>query len=290
MMVSGADGTHAEHAAPGVALRAARTAQNLSVGEVARQLRLSVAQIEALEASAFERLPGPVFVRGFIRNYARLLHLDPDVLLRSVAPVLPADEERVPAISRGEPMPAARTPRWPRYAALLVLLLVALAAYELYLAGAPEPGEAPKPAVSVPAPAAPSSSAAAPAAPPEPGAVRDESATASGVRSDALTPEDAAGAAPPAAVADERTAQPSSSGEGELQLAFEADSWVEVRDRNGKTLFSRLNPKGTEQRVTGMRPLVVVIGNPRGVRLTYNDRLVDLDPHTKRDVARLTLE
>jgi cytoskeleton protein RodZ len=288
MMVSETAGTHAEHAAPGVALRAARTAQNLSVGEVARQLRLSVAQVEALEASAFERLPGPVFVRGFMRNYARLLHLDPDVLLRSVAPALPADEERVPAISRGEPMPAARTVRWPRYAALLVLLLAALAAYELYLASSPE---TPKPAVSVPAPAAPSSSAAPPAALPEPSAAHDASATASGVRSDAVTPEDAPKAAPlPAAAADERPTDPSSSTEGELRLTFEADSWVEVRDRNGKTLFSRLNQKGTEQRVTGMRPLVVVIGNPRGVRLTYNNRLVDLDPHTRRDVARLTLE
>ena len=286
MMASEASGAHAEHAAPGVALRAARTAQNLSVGEVARQLRLSIAQVEALEANAFERLPGPVFARGFIRNYARLLHLDPDVLLRSVAPALPADEERVPAISRGEPMPAARTVRWPRYAALLVLLLAALAAYELYLA---EPVDMsvtrkPPPAATVPAPAAPLSGV-----PPAP--VRDESATASGAHAEGTPSGEAPKPDAPAITgAEERARVASSSPEGELHLVFEADSWVEVRDRNGKTVFSRLNQEGTEQRVTGLRPLVIVVGNPQGVRLTYNDRLVDLGAHTRRDVARLTLE
>jgi cytoskeleton protein RodZ len=264
-------------------LRAARTAQNLSVGEVARQLRLSVAQVEALEASAFERLPGPVFARGFLRNYARLLHLDPDVLLRSVAPALPAEgESQVPAIARGEPMPAARTVRWPRYAVLLVLVLAALAAYELYLAGSPAPVEKAKPSSAVPVPAAPLLSEA-------PAPIRVESAAAGGAQTDAVASE--ASVTPPSpAVAAERASSPSSSGEGELHLSFEADSWVEVRDRNGKTLFSRLNRQGTDQRVKGTPPLVVVVGNARAVRLTYNDRLVDLDPHTKRDVARLTLE
>lgn len=266
-------------------MRAARTAQNLSVGEVARQLRLSVAQIEALEANAFERLPGPVFVRGFMRNYARLLHLDPDVLLRALAPP-PTEEEsrRVPAVARGKPMPATKTVRWPRYAVLLVMLLAALAAYELYLSG-PVPVEKEKPpsVVAVPAPIAPPATEA-------PAPIRAESVAAGGAQSDAeVTPE--APVTPPSPVAAaERGSSASSSREGELHLTFEADSWVEVRDRNGKTIFSRLNLQGTDQRVRGTPPLVVVVGNPRGVRLTYNDRLIDLNPHIKRDVARLTLE
>lgn len=283
MTPSDAAGTRADHAAPGVALRAARTAQNLSVGEVARQLRLSVAQVEALETGAFERLPGPVFVRGFMRNYARLLRLDPDLLLRSVAPAPPEEEDaRVPAITRGKPMPAVRTARWPRYAVMLVALLAALAAYELYLAGSPVPVEKVKPssAITVPAPVAPLSG--------DPPA-GTESASAAGALTDSTTADAPAGPAP-ASLAGDRSAAPATPDEGALRLTFEADSWVEVRDRNGKTIFSRLNAQGTEQRVNGTPPLVVVVGNPRAVRLTYNGRVVDLDPHTKRDVARLTLE
>jgi len=281
MTPSETTGMRDDHAGPGVALRAARTAQNLSVGEVARQLRLSVAQVEALEANAFERLPGPVFVRGFLRNYARLLHLDPDVVLRSLAPPPAEEEAHVPAIARGKPMPAERTVRWPRYAVLLVMLLAALAAYELYLSG-PVPVEKGKAPAAVPAPIAPPASEAP---------ARAESVAAGGAQIDAeVTPEAPVTPPPSPVVAAARGSIASSSRDGELHLTFQADSWVEVRDRNGKTIFSRLNPQGTDQRVRGTPPLVVVVGNPRGVRLTYNDRLVDLDPHIKRDVARLTLE
>jgi len=70
---------------PGELLAQARAKAGFSTADVARQLKLSVGQVEALEAGRFERLPGSVFVRGFIRNYARLVKLDPDHLLM-VAP------------------------------------------------------------------------------------------------------------------------------------------------------------------------------------------------------------
>ena len=58
---------------PGVRLARARETLKLGTADVARQLKLSIGQVEALEAGQFERLPGAVFVRGFIRNYARLV-------------------------------------------------------------------------------------------------------------------------------------------------------------------------------------------------------------------------
>ena len=76
----------------------------------------------------------------------------------------------------------------------------------------------------------------------------------------------------------------------DLHFVFETASWVEVRDRNERILFSQLNPVGTEHRMQGRRPLSLVIGNARGVRLTYNGQPFDLMPHTKVDVARFTLE
>ena len=75
-----------------------------------------------------------------------------------------------------------------------------------------------------------------------------------------------------------------------MRLVFDDNSWVQIRDRSGKTIFSRLNPGGTEQRVSGSPPFTLIVGNARGVRLTYNDRPVDLERHIKVDVARLTLE
>jgi cytoskeleton protein RodZ len=66
------------HEGPGGRLRAAREARKLSVSEVAAGLRLEERTIKALESDDYDALPGPTFVRGYIRSYARSLDLPPD--------------------------------------------------------------------------------------------------------------------------------------------------------------------------------------------------------------------
>jgi len=75
-----------------------------------------------------------------------------------------------------------------------------------------------------------------------------------------------------------------------MQFVFETQSWVEVRDREERIVFSQLNPAGAVQHVQAQPPLNVVIGNARGVRVNYNGRPVDLAPHTRVEVARFTVE
>ncbi len=77
---------------------------------------------------------------------------------------------------------------------------------------------------------------------------------------------------------------------GVLRLGFDEESWVEVTDRNGEVILSILGEQGTARTVSGQPPLSVVVGNTAGVQLTYNDQPVDLEPHTRAGVARLTLE
>jgi cytoskeleton protein RodZ len=78
-------------------------------------------------------------------------------------------------------------------------------------------------------------------------------------------------------------------GEGRIRLEFDRESWVEIRDRDGKTLMSQLNPAGSRRVVIGRPPLSLVIGSGAAVRLTYNDKPVDLKPYIQIEVARLTL-
>ena len=104
----------------------------------------------------------------------------------------------------------------------------------------------------------------------------------------------AAPAAPSVGVAEAPAAQaqqPSGGpgGEGRIRLEFDRESWVEIRDRDGKTLMSQLNPAGSRRVVIGLRPLSLVIGSGAAVRLTYNDKPVDLKPYIQIEVARLTL-
>jgi cytoskeleton protein RodZ len=305
---------------PGTRLAEARELLKLSAADVARQLKLSVAQVEALENGQFDRLPGSVFVRGFIRNYARLVKLDPDDLLRAAANSLPQQAPRpeVP-LSQDIPFPSTRPRRWRKYFWITAVLVAALAFYELFVSG--------KEAVvtthsldvtPVPLPVAKSKDENLPAppavkptsAPADKMAPSDKTLASSSAAQPAEQPATTMTAEPPKAapapepVKGQPTAEavpppqaepaapppPREPAQRQATLVFEDESWVEVRDRDGKVLLFQLNPPGTRQVVSGRPPLSFVIGNAHGVRLTYDDRTVDLEHHTKTDVARLTLE
>ena len=70
---------------PGAALRAARDAAGLSVPEVAQRLKLTVRLVEAIEANDRQRFPPAVYLRGFVRNYAKLLGLEAEPLVEAFA-------------------------------------------------------------------------------------------------------------------------------------------------------------------------------------------------------------
>jgi cytoskeleton protein RodZ len=79
-------------------------------------------------------------------------------------------------------------------------------------------------------------------------------------------------------------------GNAVLKLSFTQAGWAGVRDRDGKEIFSKTASAGSEETVSGTPPFSLVLGNASGVRITYKDKPVDLAPHTKANVARLTLE
>jgi cytoskeleton protein RodZ len=77
---------------------------------------------------------------------------------------------------------------------------------------------------------------------------------------------------------------------GVIKLRFQGKSWVEVRDARGQVLLTGLNEAGSEAEVSGRPPFKVIVGNAPGVRLFFNDRELDLEPHMRDSVARLTVE
>ena len=74
---------------PGELLRAARLEQGLSIEDVARQMRLSVRQVTALEEDDYTKLASGTFLRGFVRNYAKLLQMDAAPLLQRLGSPFP---------------------------------------------------------------------------------------------------------------------------------------------------------------------------------------------------------
>jgi transcriptional regulator with XRE-family HTH domain len=63
-------------------LRAAREARGLDLRDAAQQTRISISYLKAIEAEDFSKLPGEVFVRGFLKNYARFLGLPDDEVMK----------------------------------------------------------------------------------------------------------------------------------------------------------------------------------------------------------------
>ena len=65
----------------GSTLKQARRAQGLKISDVSQQLRISVDYLSKLEMGAFDQLPAPAYVTGFLRSYGQFVALDPSTLV-----------------------------------------------------------------------------------------------------------------------------------------------------------------------------------------------------------------
>ncbi len=107
-------------------LRHARETRAMSVEEVSRATRIPVSAIERIEADHFDDLPGEVFVRGFLRAYARAVSIPvEEVLARYTASRRVAVVTPLPVTS---PMRGTQTRRFGvAFAFVLLLILFTLA-------------------------------------------------------------------------------------------------------------------------------------------------------------------
>lgn len=62
-------------------LRARREAKRMSLEEVARATRVPASSVERIEFDRFDELPGEVFVRGFLKSYARAVGVAPEEVM-----------------------------------------------------------------------------------------------------------------------------------------------------------------------------------------------------------------
>jgi cytoskeleton protein RodZ len=295
----GADhGAQQTPASAGALLRGARESMGMTIDAVAQQLKLAPRQVRALEDGDYTHLPGRTFVRGFFRNYARLVHLDPDAVLAALSAGTPASNLESPALHATAPtigeLPTTEPSRhgWTRWAIPLTLIAIiaATAAWEWLHPAAESPRAAKTQAA--PARAAGAAKAIEPEVVGTP--LPNPVATAPSVAA-ALPPPVVAASAPPTIDASEpapetRPYAGPAIPDAPLVLAFRDYSWTEVKDRSGRVLLSRMNPGGSTQALAGAPPLDVVIGNAADVTLTWKGKRVDLAPHTRQNVARFTLE
>lgn len=141
----------------GRALRKARERRGFALEDASHGTRLRLEYLDALERERFEELPGDVYVRSFLRSYARFLGLNASKVVAVYEAAAgrgrpePSPVDRAPALAAAEDrhLPGSRRYLpWPLAAAIAVIVLAAAAAVGL-LSGSPstpEPARGGRPA------------------------------------------------------------------------------------------------------------------------------------------------
>ncbi|SFL12353.1 cytoskeleton protein RodZ [Nitrosomonas aestuarii] len=259
-------------------LRNARIAKNMSVDDISRQLRISIHQVESIEKENFEELPGRTFVRGFVRNYANLMQLDAAAIVKLLPgpTTVVANVEHTP-FKVQEMTSSSRDGKKLNSTLFIIIIMIflTLTGYFLYekmpfwqqteqstdLVIQQENGQTAV-ELQLPLPSLKLSEK-----PNEVSQFKQNSLTSMGAVSAINT-------------------------FGTLTFNFSADAHVKVTDGNNDIVFEQNNTQGTQQRVSGKKPLSVVISDASAVEVTYNDRQIDIKPYTntQNGSAQLMLE
>ncbi len=249
-------------AGPGGRLAAAREQQGLSVEGVAHELHLEIDVVRAIEAEDFRALGAPVFVKGYLRGYARLLGLPEQELVDAWKPQ-EQDAEAFRTLSmQTEVKPGASLPMFMLWVGLGVLALVAV----IYLiAGGEEPPE------------------------PEPEFVEEVPATPVAVvpprEQDFTVVEEVVVAVPPSVP---KSVKPETV---DLRLAFSEECWVEVSDA-GRRLLYGLEKAGSVRSFAARPPLRFFIGNVAAVDIQVSGQqyVIPTSGRTGRNTARFVVD
>lgn len=106
----------------GEQLKLVRESKGISLEDVADTLKISKKYLEALEENSFNVLPAPIYVRGFLSNYAKFLGLDPQAILDQYNRLmLPKDE-----IFNGVTRLRKRTTRQVKRSRVFTLLMIVI--------------------------------------------------------------------------------------------------------------------------------------------------------------------
>ncbi len=318
------EATHDQNAAlsTGVRLRNAREQLGLSQQAVAERLCLKVSTVRDIEEDKAPADLASTFLRGYIRSYAKLVHIPEEELLPMMekqAPVRAAKVAPMQSFSLGKRR--KKRDGWLMSFTWLVLFVVigltgawwwqnhkaqqeeitTMADQSSVELNNASNGSANDGAQSVPLNTESSTTPAEPqtAATAAPDSTQAQPAQAP-VDNAVVSPSQAnVDSTAPAATAD-ATAQPLPSDPAgvttpaadpnALVMNFSADCWLEVTDATGKKLFSGLQRKDGNLNLTGQAPYKLKIGAPSAVQIQFQGKPVDLSRFIRTNqVARLTL-
>lgn len=260
----------------GARLRQAREAAGLTLEAVGQQLRMPVQVVKSLEEEQWQRLGAPVFVRGQLRSYARLLKVDiGDVLEQAhIGPIVP------PQLVSHTHTPRARRIAESLGRRVLYVGITAVLAVPVWFATRGHfDGTANTPNTAsldvIPA-AVPVAGGDTPTAPAPATAESAKPSAPSAPYLASLTPVPRPAAAPVAVG-------------GGLTLQFNGDSWIDITAPDGTTVEKALLKSGETRSFAPGQVARMVLGNASAVEVQQGGTIVDLSPYQRANVARFTV-
>jgi cytoskeleton protein RodZ len=313
---------------PGSLLCQARVAQGLSREEVAQRLHLAPRQIVALENDDYANLPGPTYVRGYLRGYANLLGLKPERILAAYA-TLSGSSKKHSLSSLAPREEITSQDHQVKFATYVVVAIVLGLAVTWWQGREVEPSKSPTEQVAALSPATepdegaatdyavpmdqantgdllvggpdvpfvtPTGPAVAPVPAPERAGSVPTPPVATPVRDRTVTakpvPTPVAVLPTPLTppVRGAQTSAPVADGvRASLVLYADEESWIDVRDASQNKLIYENVPAGRRVVLEGAVPLKLFIGNAPGVRVEFNGKPYDINPYKRGLIARFTL-
>jgi cytoskeleton protein RodZ len=253
----------------GAGLRKAREDAGMSVADASAKLKMQTHIVEALEREDWVKLGAPVFVRGQLRSYARLLGLPADAIVETVS---------MPAARPADLVPQTYTPRIQRVAEqtklrLVYVVLTAAIAVPVWLATRPQ-------AISTEDTSAALELPPGEALPGDPGVAPAPQPAATGAQASPLT-----ASMTPMPQQRPSTVQPAP----DLSVSFSGESWVKLSGPDGSVIEQTLIQSGQQRNFAAGQIGKAVLGNAAAVSVRVRGQPIDLTPYIRANVVRFTV-
>lgn len=295
-------------------LREYREIAGYSISQMADALCLSEETLVNLEKEEFQTLPEPPYVRGYLRNYAKLAEKDPATLIHNYESLRGADPSDLDYHFKTKPtiLTESKSKISPVMGQLLLLSLLLLFIGGISMIPAVNKwisnywnsfsNQAHQQNTSsnqdlmgsMPIPTAfeteenTQTNTETNSQNSSNNNSQTETATEANAKNQTTTDTEQQTTKPNEQTTDNQA--PLANNEIRIKLIFNMEVWMKIQDDTNKTVFEALSPAGTSKDLTLEKPLHFRVGNAQGLSLFVDDKAVDISSYIKGSVAKFTLE
>lgn len=310
---------------PGDRLQAARIKKGLSIDDVANRMHLSNAILEALEENNFDEITAPIFVKGYLRAYARIVSLDEDDMIRQYNDFYSDDDPPISSTSNLVPELSIKDARikWATY--LVVIAIISLLVIWWW-----NEEQRNEETISLDAQSQEMQTEQMAVVEPTGESSIESEAIVTEVETPLLSAEDEnensalepvtvvdtkpVQVEPPVAAVEEEIEQKTivdvpvatveklnvgsvagislsaPTGSDRVDIIVNADTWADIKDGSGYQMIYDLLRANQKFSLIGEAPFALFFGNGHGVEVSLNDKTIDVMSHVQDDnTARLKI-